>query len=257
MGSGTAVIAPPPSLAPFVDRFWIYEGYTAPHARERVLPTGTVQIVFALRGGRPFSGIAGPRETSLELDTSQPFSAIGIHFKPGGASAFLRIPLGELSNRQLPLQDLWGRDATQIADRLWEARSADERFTILRCALAERLRPRLDHRGAVDFAVQAIDRSRGARPVSDVVSAIGMSPRHFFDVFRQTVGLSPKAFARVRRFAAVLRRIDRAVDVDWAEIALSSGYFDQSHFNHDFRDFAGLTPSAYLERRAAQTHVAI
>ena len=79
----------------------------------------------------------------------------------------------------------------------------------------------------------------------------------FLDVFRSDVGLSPKAFCRIRRFAAVLRRLERAVNVDWIDVALSCGYFDQAHFNHDFRAFSGLSPSAYLRQQISRTHVVL
>jgi transcriptional regulator GlxA family with amidase domain len=55
----------------------------------------------------------------------------------------------------------------------------------------------------------------------------------------------------------VLRRIEGVTDVDWADVALSCGYFDQAHFNHDFRAFAGLSPSTYLRHRVTRTHVAV
>jgi AraC-like DNA-binding protein len=55
----------------------------------------------------------------------------------------------------------------------------------------------------------------------------------------------------------VLRRVEGFTDVDWADIALSCGYFDQAHFNHDFRALAGLCPSAYLRDRMSRTHVIV
>jgi AraC-like DNA-binding protein len=95
------------------------------------------------------------------------------------------------------------------------------------------------------------------RPVADVVQGTGLSLRRFGELFGSEVGLSPKAFCRIRRFNEVLRRVERSTDVDWADVAASCGYFDQAHFNHDFRAFAGLTPSAYLRGRMSRTHVVV
>jgi AraC-like DNA-binding protein len=64
-------------------------------------------------------------------------------------------------------------------------------------------------------------------------------------------------FCRIRRFNEVLQRIERFTDVDWADVAASCGYFDQAHFNHNFRAFAALTPSAYLRDRISRTHVVV
>jgi AraC-like DNA-binding protein len=95
------------------------------------------------------------------------------------------------------------------------------------------------------------------RRVGDVVQGIGLSLRRFGELFGSEVGLPPKAFCRIRRFNEVLRRVERCIDVDWADVAASCGYFDQAHFNHDFRAFAGLTPSAYLRDRMSRTHVVV
>ena len=222
-----------------------------------MLPTGTMDLVFAVHGdGRATSAIVGARSDFLELDTSRPFSAIGVHFKPGGGSPFFGVPTSELRNQSVGLDLLWGRFASSIADRLWDAATPEEQLAILQDALLEKGRNRLIVHPAVHYAVEMVERSCGAGPVNALVERIGMSSRRFLDVFQSQVGLSPKTFCRIRRFAAALQRIERAVDVDWVDVALSCGYFDQAHFNHDFRAFSGVSPSAYLRQRISRTHVA-
>jgi AraC-like DNA-binding protein len=155
------------------------------------------------------------------------------------------------------LDTLWGANASRITDRLWEARSPFDRFRILERALLEQARGRLEAHPAVRYAVSMFDRCAGSIPVATVVDRIGLSQRHFVDLFRHEVGVSPKMFCRVRRFNDVLRRIERSTEVDWTDVALSCGYFDQPHFIHDFRSFAGMTPSVYLRQRVARNHVAL
>ena len=69
-------------------------------------------------------------------------------------------------------------------------------------------------------------------------------------MFFDEVGLTPKQFFRVRRFQEVLALIEKRQQIEWANIALTCGYFDQSHFNHDFRAFSGLNPGTYLTHRS-------
>jgi AraC-like DNA-binding protein len=249
---------PGPPLSEFVDLFWMYEGYAQPHARERLLPTGAMELVFRMDAdGHVASGVVGARSEFLMLPTSRPFSVIGVHFKPGGGFPFFGVPSGELHNRSLPLDLLWGGYGTSVSDRLWEADTPERRFRILEWALLDRGRGRLDRHPAVRYAVDAFDRSNGARRVGDVVQHIGVSSRRFGEVFRAEVGLSPKLFCRIRRFHEALRRIEQATDIEWVDVALACGYFDQAHFNHDFRAFSGLSPSSYLRDRITRTHVAI
>jgi AraC-like DNA-binding protein len=249
---------PGPPLSEFVDFFWIYEGFAPPHRGERLLPTGTSELVFSIDAhGRAANGASGARSEALMLDTSTPFSIVAVHFRPGGSFPFLGVPSTELRNQVVPLDLLWGRDAANFSDRLWEAKTADTRFNLLEEMLLARARGCFDRRAAVRYALDVFDRSNGMRPVADVVQRIGLSPRRFGELFRCEVGLSPKTFCRIRRFNEVLRRIERFTDVDWADVAISCGYFDQAHFNHDFRAFAGLPPSAYLRDRMSRTHVVV
>ena len=70
------------------------------------------------------------------------------------------------------------------------------------------------------------------------------------------VGMTPKRYCRVRRFQRALALANRGRQVDWNRVALDCGYFDQAHFIHDFRSFAGLTPTGYQSARTSfQNHV--
>src|SRR3954468_8194831 len=84
---------PSAPLSEFVDFFWTYDGFVPTHARERLLPTGTMELVFRVdAAGRLSSGVAGPRSEFLVLDSSRPFSIIGVHFRPGGGFPFFGVP---------------------------------------------------------------------------------------------------------------------------------------------------------------------
>jgi AraC-type DNA-binding domain-containing proteins len=162
-----------------------------------------------------------------------------------------------LDYETVSLDTLWRTFAATISDQLWEARTAEARFVILERALLARAGGRFDRHPAVTRAIALFDRSHGALSVGHVVRRTGVSHRRLVELFWNEVGLSPKRYCRVRRFNDVLRRIEPLGDVDWTDVAHVCGYFDQAHFNHDFRAFAGLNPSEYLRHRVARNHVAV
>ncbi|MFL6279659.1 MAG: DUF6597 domain-containing transcriptional factor [Vicinamibacterales bacterium] len=251
-------VTPPGPLSEFVDCLWIHEDYGGSHGHERVLPTTTTDLVFTRHSAKGHAcTVAGPRAHCIELDTSHPFSAIGVHFKPGGGLPFFDVPTDELRNEVVSLDILWGRAARTLEQQLWEVRTPGERRTLLEDALRARMSTRRVRNPAVACAVRVIQRSRGGRPIADIAQRIGLPTRRFLDLFRIEVGLSPKAFSRMTRFAAALAAVDGTSDVDWSDVALSCGYFDQAHFNHDFRAFAGVTPSEYLRSRTSRTHLVV
>lgn len=75
---------------------------------------------------------------------------------------------------------------------------------------------------------------------------LGVTARHLRRAFTESVGIGPKEFARTVRLQRAVRTA--ATSNDWARIAADAGYYDQAHLIADFREFLGLTPSAFLKR---------
>ena len=237
---------PAPPLSDFVDLLWYWDGYAPAHSAERLLPTGTIEFVMNLDEGEP--AFAGARSTYFTLPTTAMRRVIGAHFHPGGAFPFLGMPAGEVQDATHTFDDPCLREA------ILEAPTAEGRLDVLERALLARLRGREPH-PAVRFAVREL---RRIQSVASVTGQIGISVRRFSDVFRDEVGLTPKVYSRVMRFQSVVQRVWRIRDVDWADVALACGYYDQAHFIHDFRGFSGLTPTQYLAGRGDQlNHVPI
>lgn len=179
---------------------------------------------------------------------------IGVHFKPGGLVPFLEMPASELTGQVIELDDLWGSDAADLRHRLLEATGAIARFRVLEEFLLRRAVRPLTHYPAVAHALSELRQASSAIRVRRVADSLGFSHKHFIELFRDAVGLTPKRFCRVRRFQQTLTEIHRGRGVNWAEVALDAGYYDQAHFVHDFKAFSGLRPSEYLTRRNGEVN---
>jgi AraC-like DNA-binding protein len=235
-----------------------------PHKKERLLPDGSVELVMNLRDEvvRVYDGedpgrshtfghavVGGPHSSFFVIDTDQQENLVGVHFKPGGAFPFLGPPADELHNLHVGLEDLWGALARRLRERLLEAPDEPRKARIVEEVLLERAGRSLDRHPAVVFALGHFQRVPHVRTISQVTRQIGLSPHRFIQVFREEVGLTPKLFCRVRRFHEAIRRAHRQERVDWIDLALGCGYFDQAHFIKDFQAFSGLNPSTWLVQR--------
>jgi len=232
--------------------------------RERVLPSANVQIIFNLHQNslnvsvpqgidrfERFRGalIAGPRSDFSIVDTTDMESLMGVHFKPGGIWPFLGSPTDLLHNAHVSLDALWADQAWELRDRLVAEPDAKSRFHLLENMLLRRLNQGTARHPAVAFALREFQTRENVGPISRVVGKVGLSSRRFITVFTKEVGLTPKLFCRLHRFQNTLSHIPQAGIVDWADLAIQCGYFDQAHLNHEFRAFSGLNPGSYLTHR--------
>jgi len=250
-------------LSEFVHLFWSCEHYRVPHAKERILPDGSAELVINLRADinrvwdrdRPercstCAGVivAGPHSNFFVIDTDEQQGCMGIHFRPGGAFPFLGLPADELHDKLVGLDALWGRAAAEMRDRMLELATPEERFRELERILLQRVGGRLSRHPAVAFSLPRFEHAPQLQSVGDVTRQIALSSRRFIQVFREQVGMTPRLYCRVRRFQAAVQTIGEGRTVDWAAVALDCGYYDQAHFIHDFRAFSGLTPTMYFSQ---------
>ncbi len=180
--------------------------------------------------------------------------SVGVHLTPWGLVPLTGVPAA-LLGLPVPIEAVWGRAVTELADRLRAAASPAAVLDVLEAALLARLRP-VTGLGLVGDTGTRISRSAGRLSVASLTEAAGVSDTHLAARFTELVGITPKRLARVYRFAEVVRSIDPARDPDWADVAHRAGFHDQPHFNHELRRFTGLTPTEYLglRRRFAAEH---
>lgn len=232
---------PPLLLSQFIEFFWIREGEHLSAVQTRLLPMGTIELVINLHedsipifdhksrvqcGSTNGAMLCGTHSENFIAQVDRKISVMGVHSRPGGGTAFFRLPAGELHNETISLDELWQGHAAELRDRLL-AEPLENRFLALEQFLMQMLRSSTLH-PAVDFAVQQFKRSK-IPTISAVTDRIGFSTRHFNQLFRDQVGLTPKLFCRIQRFQQVLALLSGKTKVDWMDIVFTCGYFDQAH----------------------------
>jgi AraC-like DNA-binding protein len=261
--------SPGRALEPFISAIWYFEG-AFPHHRERIIPNGEISLHVNLADDelRSYHGddlselrathgaaLTGACAEPFGIDTAEQRSILGVSFKPGGALPFFRPPASETVEEHVALDALWGRDGALVRERLLEADGAQAKLAVMEKILTEALvRPLLPD-ACVEHAVSALERGMA---VQDVVDRVGLSMSTFKRRFVTHVGLTPKRFARVRRFQRVITEVAAQRPACWASLALRHGYFDQAHLIRDFHRFAGVSPTQYGPRAPGEaSHVAI
>ena len=252
---------PSPILAPYVECYWTLRGGPIPDDRsdhaERVLPDGRVEIV--LNGGGPViqtrAGVAhrqpatllvGPTTRAVLIRPTGTVDMFGIRLRHGSASAVLGVPAATLTDTMHPLDAVVGFPSS-MREQLAESSGFAAQVAIVeRHLLARVTRARHGSARSTAAAVARILTLDGAIEISRLASAAGISTRQLARRFGREVGVGPKLLARLARFHALLRTVETDRPRTLAAAAARTGYVDQSHLVRDFREFAGLAPSAWF-----------
>jgi AraC-like DNA-binding protein len=233
-----------PSLADIVACTW--QRVVAAAGRQLVVPDGCVDLVW--RGDA--LTVAGP-DTGAWMSPLHPgATVVGLRFRPGAAGTALGLPASELRDLRVALEDVWGRVAAELAERLGDAADSGMQRRILEQAIVGRRA----EMGETDRLVLAATRGLG-RPRSRVRAVgerLGLSDRQLLRRFRVAVGYGPKTLDRVLRFQRFLARADAVArgNDSVARLAAEFGYGDQAHLTRECVRLSRLTPRALAEHAA-------
>lgn len=226
----------------------------------RELPATDVVVVLDLTGSlrveRPCSPsqsaagvVAGVGRTPVSTRHSGEQVALEIRMSALAARSLLGASSGELSDRVVDAGELWGRAGNEVLERARQLQTWPERFALVEDVLLRRQR---DHAGTVDADPSLaaahgllVDRE-GDLSMQELLDITGWGRRRLADRFREQVGMTPKALARLARFRHAERLLRSPGHRSIASVALTCGYYDQAHLNRDFRELAGCTPTAHL-----------
>jgi AraC-like DNA-binding protein len=159
------------------------------------------------------------------------------------ARRVLGVPVGELANRLVALEDVLGSFAAELSERLADARDANHRHAIAQRLFTGRLSEGPVTAPEVEHALARLQVTRGAAGIETLAAEVGWSRRHLAARFREAVGLPPKALSRLIRVEQAAQRVRDGDSL--AAVAYEGGYADQSHFNRDFRELVGCTPTQF------------
>ncbi len=248
------VQSPCPALRPFVNRFLVVEFPVA--CQDRHLPDTGPVAAFTFRGrcrldGRqwaPAAAFTGLHETVRRHEHVEKHGVVLAVFEPMGAAAFLRPALEDFSGGTTDLAGVLAPAdcLDELLGQIQAAPNHARRVMVVEAFLRARLRqPAPDP--LVAAAVRWVALQPGAGRIAALTRHIGLSQSALERRFRRTVGVTPKKFGSVVRFRHAVQLL--APGADLASVALSAGYFDQSHFINHFRRTTGRTPAEFVHER--------
>jgi AraC-like DNA-binding protein len=205
---------------------------------------------------QPMAMMVGQMQRYLLIQPTGKVSVLGVRFWPGGAYPFLQIPQHEITGRVLDLDTVLGSFGRELHSRIADTASDAGRFRLVEKVLLMRLNQFRKPDDRLSKAISLILQAGGCLPMDALASSIGVNSRGLDRTFNTRVGIPPKTLCRIIRFQQVFKMLEQQrAGLKWSQIALSCGYYDQSHFIKEFKVFAGKEPTAYLaEQNAMSEH---
>jgi len=244
-----------PSLQPYIKIICSMENNNSgcKTSSFRVLPDTCVELFINYAGSgqtvtdagllkQPNCFIVSRMSRYMDVRDHGRFGFISVCFLPGAAAHFFPVAMHEVSDTMIDLRDLWKNNAAEMEGRVSCAMDNHKRVAIIQEYLTRQLERLKKPDKTVEHWLWQVNYFKGQLPVEDLSRKVNISQRQLGRRFNQTVGLSPKEFSRVTRFIHSLKHLKKYPTRSLTEIAYESGYYDQAHFIHDYKNYAGVTP---------------
>jgi len=249
-------IAPRTELSRFIECFWIVEDPDPSPVIQKIIPDGYPEMIFHF--GDPYliklntkwirqswSVLGGQMTSHFFLKNTGVSSILGIKFKPAALNLLFGVDMYTLTNRVVSLKQLNHPDLTALEGMLREAGDHTNRIAAIEDYFSKNFRA-VNNELVIYATVEKIFASNGMVSVAAICKENGCSERQLERMFRKYIGLSPKLYSRIIRFASIFQVAQGRKEINGCELGLASGYYDQSHFIKNFKAFAGEGPSGYF-----------
>jgi len=241
-------LLPPASLAPFVHHLWCLGWDLRSAHTGEALPHPAGRIVFESGPNGRRAHVEGVSTTRRAKTRTAHGEEIGIQFRPVTFQGLLDESMSALTNRVVPLEQVFGPAGAAWTKQMFAAKGVDEMMALATDFLSARLQPIRDEVVALRDAVERLASDRSVRRVEDIAALLGIDTRALQRRFLRYVGVSPKWVIRRYRMLEAAEQLKAAKPPALAALADALGYADQAHFARDFKKVIGRTPGEFARR---------
>jgi len=251
-------IAPPQILSDIVKHFLVLEQDQAVLRHHRLSPDGHAGIVCCYRERfaqsdqtlLPASFVYGQISRFHDLISGINTGMLVVVLQPYALHMLTGIPAQQLTDQLISMPLIFGPAGQALEDGLLEAQDHHSRLQLIIRFLVQQLQQApANTDNAIREALPLIYQSKGWMQVTALYTGLHITERQLERKFSEQIGLSPKQFLRTIRFRQLLKALQQRPTPTLTRLAFDAGYYDQPHFNREFRTLAGITPKAYQSAR--------
>lgn len=216
-------------------------------AQYTLMPNACGTLSLAFNGNAVIAELWGASLTPvlLGMEPNSYHVLLLVQLSPYGLYQITRQSQAEFADKRLTLEDI----DNELFYSLHQAFVASKTVSDLVNTCEEILYKRMEKHVVSDallLATKAISDNHGQLQVKDIARLSCYSERQLNRLFHTQIGMNVKDFIRLTRFNYVLKHIQKS-PCFFAALSQQAGYFDQAHFDKDFKAISGVTPQKYLK----------
>lgn len=251
------LLLPSPALRPFIHHYWVIRAGDSYSMELNIMPIGCMKWMF--HRGKPFSvegisdlgntaSICGQYSSSVRVGIFGKTDLLFVFFQPYAMKMVTGIPCEELTDANVSMDDLGNPEFRQLKQMVLESEDDASAIEIIENFILRQLARRNEDSYLKQLVALcgAIERSPNLT-LTDLADTACLSERQLRRVFSDHIGLSPKQMLRIRRCLAATKAIQQTEEVDFAQLIAQFGFTDHSHLYKEFKLFAGMSPSEYIQ----------
>ncbi len=250
--------APCPELEPLIRCYWTLESPGEdPPQKQTIVPDGCMEMIFhygdlyrQYTGGggsiiQPRCFVIGQLTRPLEIAPTGTTGIFSARFHPNGFAPFAAIPVRDMENSAVSMEQLFGAAGPDIENKILNAKAAPERIALLEAFLLDLLTSTDTIDRVIQSTVETLLTANGQLTIAELSRQVNINRRQLERKFASAIGLSPKQLSKTVRLQSTLKMLLNKEFTSLTTLAYEGDYYDQAHFIKDFREFTGLTPREF------------
>ena len=211
-----------------------------------ILPTASARFILSVTDNNIYSHLVGINTKAFYTGYVNKMNLLVlIEFYSGGLYPFIDIPQNEFLDVSFNLNNIDKALAYELETELIKSESIEALISAFDKLLINKLAA-FEELKIITMIKNKIHMAKGNIHLKELSSEFYYSEKHIRRMFMKYIGTSPKMFSRIVRINHALNLLHEN-NTNFLETALQAGYFDQSHFIHDFKYICGSTPRQYIQ----------
>lgn len=247
-------VAPTLKLSNYIKNFWIVDSENDKVIRkEKIIPDGYPELIFHYKSPHKanISGswfqqdnylVAGQIKNHFYLENTGAIGIFGIKLQPWTLRLLFGLDMSTITDKVIAIKDLNLSNIESIINASAEETIFENKVETIENILSNLIKSNKASKG--QEATQLIIDTKGEISIQEVIDKVGISERSLERYFKTHIGLTPKFYSRIIRFSNIFNLVQNN-DFNWSDVTYLAGFYDQSHFIKNFKEFTGEEPSNY------------